>query len=520
VPILLPSAQTGLGAGTPDEGLPGTGLAAPPGVEAVYGYNGLVINDRNVVDQYVVKEIGGFGLPELRDNREPNPTDHGETPFDPLWSGRVITMSINVRSKTLDKLRDMEQALRQAFTSLDELPLTMHTGDPYSDVYTNCRIVSLDKKESQDGMWFRRDFMLTLRASDPRILSFVRHLEQEGPPRNIINRSINPSAETTSAILGFTASTSGQPAASVVRTQDWAKAGTWSDRYRVTINDAVAGTTPAVARHTAAATSGGATGRPVTAGRFYAFRVSTRIRPGSAIPTSAYARVAWYKADGTSSAISLADNGPAVLAPAAGSVNDLYAIIQAPADAAYADPRVRYDLGAGVQALDVDIDAWMMVDLGTSFTGPVREQTNAADVPAYFDGSFTGYRWTGTAHASTSERDYSSIVYQTTVHNRGNFQAKPKIVITGPITNPVVTNISNGHSFGINKVLAPGEEIIFDMTTPTPTLTNHNGINMFRYLSDDADFIRLEPLDNLIRLEGTNGGEQTLLSIYWNDSWL
>jgi hypothetical protein len=63
---------------------------------------------------------------------------------------------------------------------------------------------------------------------------------------------------------------------------------------------------------------------------------------------------------------------------------------------AYADP------STGTVFMTIDIDGWMMVDLGPSFSGPIEGSTLEEDVPDYFDGDTPGYVWSGTAHLSES----------------------------------------------------------------------------------------------------------------------
>ena len=111
----LLTSPVGLGTGAPDEGLPGTRLSGPRGIESVIEYNRLYMNVREWVDTYLVTTIGGLDDADIRDQREVNPGFHGETPFLSYYGGRTITLNGKVISKSLFKLRDMQQALRQSF---------------------------------------------------------------------------------------------------------------------------------------------------------------------------------------------------------------------------------------------------------------------------------------------------------------------------------------------------------------------------------------------------------------------
>ncbi len=139
---------------------------------------------------------------------------------------------------------------------------------------------------------------------------------------------------------------------------------------------------------------------PVTAGRYYGARASVYVEKMDTAITSLRAKIYWYKADGTLSAIDVTADGPTVT-PARTTTNDLYVVGLAPADAAFAAVRTTYSAGGAVSEYILHGDAFALFDLGTD-TKPVDAASQAADVPAYFDGDSAGYRWTGTPHNSTS----------------------------------------------------------------------------------------------------------------------
>src|SRR4051812_26030900 len=122
--ITLPEPSVGLTSGDPLLALPGTGQSSPPGVEAILEWRGAYLNNRNVIDTFIIDEIDGLGDADVRDSREVNPTSHGETPFSSLYGGRPIVLTGKIRAHTLWKMRDMQQGLRQLFVDLDnEYPL-------------------------------------------------------------------------------------------------------------------------------------------------------------------------------------------------------------------------------------------------------------------------------------------------------------------------------------------------------------------------------------------------------------
>jgi hypothetical protein len=173
----LLGTPVGIGTGQPDDGLPGSGRSGPRGIESVIEYNGLYLNVRDWVDTYLVTQIGGLDDADIRDSREVNPGFHGETAFMSFYGGRTITLTGKIYCKTLFKLRDMQQALRQAFAQLDEeRPLIFRTPDPNLDMMLYCKksqqIQMLDEQRTANH--FERAFQITLRAGNPRFLSVLQ----------------------------------------------------------------------------------------------------------------------------------------------------------------------------------------------------------------------------------------------------------------------------------------------------------------------------------------------------------
>lgn len=167
----------------------GSGTAFPPGLETVFEYNNMVFNKLDQIDKIRVTKIDGFADADIRDNRENNPSSDGETALDSFYSGRTIVFTGRIEAYRLEKLRDMQQAFRQAFADVSkELPLVLHaygfipdgqggfrrgpsiqrTGQIY------CRkIQPIQMTEEQTDLRFYREFMLTLRASDPRFTAYL-----------------------------------------------------------------------------------------------------------------------------------------------------------------------------------------------------------------------------------------------------------------------------------------------------------------------------------------------------------
>lgn len=175
--VSLRTAIATLGTGDPNERIIGTKHSGPRGIEAVIEFNGLYLNVRDWVDTFLVTTILGIDDADVRDTREPNPGRHGETPGISLYGGRTVVLQGKIQTKTIWKLRDMQQALRGAFAPLYiEQPLIFHGTTPDDDLQIFCKkSQKIDMGDTQSTLnHFERAFSVTMRASNPRFKSTVR----------------------------------------------------------------------------------------------------------------------------------------------------------------------------------------------------------------------------------------------------------------------------------------------------------------------------------------------------------
>jgi hypothetical protein len=167
----------GLGDGVPETTtLAGSGYAVPAGLEAVLEYNGLFLNVQKNTDRYKITNIDGLGDSDIRDTRDVNTDDDGETPFNAFLGGRTIVLTGTIETYSVAKLRDMQQALRAAFADVSqERPLHFRVGDFRKDHVIYCKkVASNGMSETQQNRRMSRDFQVTLRASNPRFLSWYQ----------------------------------------------------------------------------------------------------------------------------------------------------------------------------------------------------------------------------------------------------------------------------------------------------------------------------------------------------------
>lgn len=182
ITVLTPTVE-GLDSGDPNLSLPGTGLAIPWGIDAVFYYNGLTFNNRTTIDKIRITSIEGLDDPDVRDTREDNVAEDGETPYDAHHGGRTLVFNGKIEAFQRFKLRDLQEAIKSAFVDLTEHPLFFLTGNPTLDHYIDCRKSSKIQwtEEQKDAGTYYRDFQLTLRASNPRFLKYQAHSQGMDP---------------------------------------------------------------------------------------------------------------------------------------------------------------------------------------------------------------------------------------------------------------------------------------------------------------------------------------------------
>lgn len=178
MPLALPPPPITIGEGSYDKILPGSGLSVPSGVDGVITFNNLTMNNRRWLDTIVIEKIDGMGDADVRDERESNPQADGETAFNAFYGGRTLVLSGFVRAYTLDKLRDILSAIKAAFLPLEELPMVFHGRDFDTTTQIFCRKYAplVEGEEQNRDDMFRREIMITVRASNPQFVSLDRPL--------------------------------------------------------------------------------------------------------------------------------------------------------------------------------------------------------------------------------------------------------------------------------------------------------------------------------------------------------
>lgn len=145
------------------------------GLEAIWTWSGgVVLNDQAAKPEwFVIQRITGlFDGPDHEAPADKRVGRIGENFRAASAGGKTIVIEGEARSLTIDGLRSMSRALRAGFApSAAEgvMAIAPHAavGGPTGGI--NCRPIALQMDEAQATSYWRRPFILSLRASDPRV---------------------------------------------------------------------------------------------------------------------------------------------------------------------------------------------------------------------------------------------------------------------------------------------------------------------------------------------------------------
>jgi hypothetical protein len=483
-PLGLLPPPSGLSSGSPGVAILGTGTSISPGVDSIIEFNNLMMNIRNNADAYIVNEVNGLEDADLRDDREVNPQAHGETYFDAFYGGRTITISGYIRAYTLNKLRDMQQALKQALADLSsEMPLIFHGyGDPTADVQIFCRKgAPLQMTEVQtDHNYFRRPFMITLRASNPRFLGMVD--QYESADFSIIE-TFSPSWEDNydlpAGSTGFIA---------VANELTFTATGTRRFIRKVDTGVVVDNDTEAVLQYHTDDTANADIhvihkylddSNYLMAGVNAAgsLRISKR---DAAVDTTLASTADLPRATGNYWVRSRIDSNTVIV------------------EHFDQDPRINL-LATPISTLSHTLSGANAIKFGVGVLGRVGWQAAPGTTNATMSDVSLG-----TYNASAA----SSL----DVINLGNFSAQPVIGFTNAMNSPSIINTENGQQASLETVLVAGERRVLDIAQWT--LKDGDGANKFNELGITSDWLELSPGENQIKFTATQ-----MSPVFANDQW-
>lgn len=115
------------------------------------------------------------------------------------------------------------------------------------------------------------------------------------------------------------------------------------------------------------------------------------------------------------------------------------------------------------------------------------------------------------------------------VNYKGTWREFPRIFITGPATNPVITNLSTGEKLDFTGAAVPAGQIFeIDLRYEFKTITNSSGVSQTDKLTDDSDHAtwHLAPTPfapdgvNDIRIQAANGTSETRVRMLYFDRYI
>ncbi|WIE74480.1 phage tail domain-containing protein [Curtobacterium sp. MCSS17_007] len=105
----------------------------------------------------------------------------------------------------------------------------------------------------------------------------------------------------------------------------------------------------------------------------------------------------------------------------------------------------------------------------------------------------------------------------TSIVNSGNVAVFPVITLTGPMTNPTITNVSTNQFFTLQGLTtSAGDVVTIDMYNRTVLL---NGGSILAYLTPTSSWFPLLPGGNSIKLTTTNGSDTVTGTFSWRSGF-
>ena len=106
----------------------------------------------------------------------------------------------------------------------------------------------------------------------------------------------------------------------------------------------------------------------------------------------------------------------------------------------------------------------------------------------------------------------------TVMENQGTVLTYPTLTITGPITNPVVTNTTTGEAISFTGTISSGTNIVVNMLARTVFQGSTVKYSLLNYAS--STWWGLQPGNNSISLTQSSSSAPAGLTVTYRDAWL
>jgi hypothetical protein len=107
-----------------------------------------------------------------------------------------------------------------------------------------------------------------------------------------------------------------------------------------------------------------------------------------------------------------------------------------------------------------------------------------------------------------------------TIVNGGDVRTWPIITITGPGSNPSITNSANGKTIAFNTTLAAGQVLIIDTSPLKKTVVNGQGVNRFPSLTPASSLFPLEVGNNTVSISYNSANTYSSISFSYKLAYL
>lgn len=104
-----------------------------------------------------------------------------------------------------------------------------------------------------------------------------------------------------------------------------------------------------------------------------------------------------------------------------------------------------------------------------------------------------------------------------TCTNDGTVLTWPVIKLTGPVTNPRITNVTTDETLELELVVASGDYVLLD--TDARTVLLNGTASRYSSLAQDSTWWGLQPGDNEVRYEASTTTASTI-TVTWRSAWL
>lgn len=104
--------------------------------------------------------------------------------------------------------------------------------------------------------------------------------------------------------------------------------------------------------------------------------------------------------------------------------------------------------------------------------------------------------------------------------NNGNAETYPVLTLQGPLTNPVIQNLTTGEFIKLNLTVNDGDTVVIDMLPPIPSAVLNSAQDLLSNIADGSDFWYLDVGDNQVTLSSDDEGDTGTVTIKWNDAFL